>query len=347
MIRVLLVDGCAKQRALLRTVFEREPNFEVVGTARGADDALELIEACDPNIVTVGHQLPTSDGHAITSRIMETRAVPIVVVAASASAGEVAAGVDAVQAGALAVVQSPLGNGGADDAAAVRELLNTVRVMSEVKVVRRWAKPRDVAPARPTASRRAVSPIIGIGASTGGPLALATLLRVLPGDFGAPIVIVQHMATGFIRGFVDWLAPSSALPLHIAADGEYLQSGHVYIAPDARQLRVTRARSVALDAAAPENGLQPSVSYLFRSLADAYGADAIGVLLTGMGRDGASELKSMRDAGADTFAQDQASSIVHGMPGEAVRLGGALHVMPPQAIAEALVTLVAKKGAKP
>jgi two-component system chemotaxis response regulator CheB len=153
------------------------------------------------------------------------------------------------------------------------------------------------------------------------------------------VLIVQHMASGFVQGFIEWLAQSSALPVHVAAHGETILPGHVYVAPDEFQMKVERGGKIVLTKDEPENSLRPSVSYLFRSLAAVYGGDAVAALLTGMGRDGAEELKLLRDKGATTIAQDKDSSVVHGMPGEAIKLDAAMLVLPPEKIAPMLADL--------
>jgi two-component system chemotaxis response regulator CheB len=164
----------------------------------------------------------------------------------------------------------------------------------------------------------------------------------LPKDLPVPIVIVQHIAHGFVQGLLEWLKQTTGFPMHLAAHGERLLPGHVYFAPDDHHIGVEADGRAMLSIDPPENGLRPSVSFLFRSVARNFGSKAIGVLLTGMGRDGAEELRLMRDRGAVTFAQDQASSVVHGMPGEAMKLEAAVHVLPPEAIAESLQNLAGK-----
>ena len=152
-------------------------------------------------------------------------------------------------------------------------------------------------------------------------------------------LIVQHMAAGFVRGFVEWLAQSSTLPVQLAKHGETMLPGHAYVAPDDCQMKVERGGRIVLTSDKPENGLRPSVSFLLRSVADVYGSDAVAGLLTGMGRDGAEELRSLKERGAVTFAQDKDSSIVHGMPGEAIRLDAAMLVLAPEKIAGVLTAL--------
>jgi two-component system chemotaxis response regulator CheB len=182
--------------------------------------------------------------------------------------------------------------------------------------------------------------LVAIGASTGGPLVLQTILSDLPADFSAPILVVQHIAPGFIRGFADWLGRSTKLPVRIAVSSERLVPGQVYLAPDGFQMGVLASGRISLTTDEPENGLRPSVACLFRSVANAFGQNAIGVLLTGMGKDGAEELRLMKENGSITLAQDEESSVVYGMPGEAIRLGGVSYVLPSSRIAAALMTLV-------
>jgi two-component system chemotaxis response regulator CheB len=222
-----------------------------------------------------------------------------------------------------------------------------VKLMSEVKVVKRWSRMRPVEtlPASPTSSGFQCRPVqtqirlVAIGASAGGPPALRTILAGLPEDFAVPILIVQHIAAGFTVGLVEWLVQSSKLPVHLPTHGELVLPGHVYVAPDQLQMAISKEGRIYLRADEPENGLRPSVSYLFRSVAQAYGPSAVGVLLTGMGKDGAWELKLMKEQGALTIAQDRSSSVVHGMPGEAIRLDGASYVLSPEQIHMTLISL--------
>jgi two-component system chemotaxis response regulator CheB len=237
-----------------------------------------------------------------------------------------------------------------DFEAMAANLLQTVKLMSEVKVVRRWARARTAAtpaPALPVAETRQTPgeiSVIGIGTSTGGPPVLQTILAGLPKNFPVPILIVQHIAQGFLPGLAEWLNQTTGLQIQIAAYGVCPLPGHVYLAPDNFHMGVGPTGRILLTKEELENGLRPAVSYLFRSLAEVCGHHAVGVLLTGMGTDGAAELKRMRDKGAVTIAQDRESSIVHGMPGEAISLGGATHILPADRIADLLLTLVARRN---
>jgi two-component system chemotaxis response regulator CheB len=170
------------------------------------------------------------------------------------------------------------------------------------------------------------------------------VLSGLPKDFPVPLLIVQHIAAGFLTGLVDWLNQTTGWQVHVAAHGMTPLAGHAYLAPDDYHMGLSSSGAICLSQEPNENGLRPAVSYLFSSLAASCGAKAIGVLLTGMGKDGAVELKQMRDAGAETIAQDRESSVVHGMPGAAIQLGGATHVLPADKIAGMLITLVKSRA---
>ena len=344
MINVLVVEDSPVVREFLIHILSLDPDIRVAGTAHNGEEALEAVRRHRPDVITMDIHMPKMDGLETTRRIMETDPVPIVIVSGSDNTREVTTTFDAIEAGALAVLRRPAGIGHPDHEATARELVQTVKLMSEVKVVRRWLRMRRTAPtARPAEMGLAQEParvrIVAIGASTGGPAVLQTILAALPKDFPVPVLVVQHMAAGFMRGFVEWLAQSSRLPVHVAAHGEPALPGHVYLAPDEFQMKVTRGGKIALARDEPENGLRPSVSCLLRSVAEVYGCDAVAGLLTGMGRDGAEELRRLKEMGAVTFVQDKDSSVVHGMPGEAIKLDAAMLVLPPEKIAAVLANL--------
>jgi two-component system chemotaxis response regulator CheB len=281
---------------------------------------------------------------------METHPTPIIIVSGAADATDTAKTFRAIESGALAVLSKPAGVGHPEHQQSTAELVRTVKLMSEVKVVRRWPRyrPADVVLGTslckefPLQTTQSQPRIVAIGASTGGPPVLQTILAALPRNFPIPVLIVQHIAAGFTQGLVEWLAQSSSLSVHIPTHGQSVLPGHVYVAPDGLHMAVGADGRVQLKSDEPENGLRPSVACLFRSVAKAYGASAVGVLLTGMGKDGAWELKLMKEQGAVTIAQDQETSVVHGMPGEAIRLGGATYVLPPEKIRLALASLATR-----
>jgi len=346
MIKVLVVEDSPVVQELLVHILSSDPEIQVVGTAKDGEQAVKLAERTKPNIITMDIHMPGMNGFEATRRIMETVPTSIVIVSGSWDSQEVVKTFQAMEAGALAAIQRPRGMGDPDHEETARELVRTVKLMAEVKVVKRWARqPRGATiPATPPAEiklerRPAEVQLVAIGASTGGPLALQTILSALPRGFSTPTLIVQHMTAGFIEGFVEWLGQTSSLPVRVASQGEDIMPGQCYVAPDGFQMKVRAGGKISLSKDDPENGLRPSVSCLFRSVAQVYGQNAVGVLLTGMGKDGAQEMKLMKEKGATTIAQDEESSVVHGMPGEAIGLGAASYVLSPDRIAAALASL--------
>lgn len=348
-IKVLVADDSQVTRMLLVELLGTDPRLHVIGAVENGQAALDFLYSgrAMPDVVLMDIHMPRLDGFETTRRIMETRPVPIIICTATADPRELAVTFRAMEAGAVACVEKPVALG-PDFESRRDHLLQTVRLMSEVKVVRRWNRHRATnatAVAQPHDLDSTQAPsvsLIGIGASTGGPPVLQTILSRLPKNFPAPLLIVQHIAQGFLPGMVEWLNQTTGLRMHIAAHGEQPLPGHAYVAPDDLHLGIGARGYMVLAREQPENGLRPAVSYLFRSLAEFSGSSSVGVLLTGMGKDGAAELRRMRDRGAHTIAQDRESSIVHGMPGEAIELGAAVQILPADKIADALIAHVAR-----
>lgn len=344
-IKVLVIEDSPTVQEFLVYLLASDPGIQVVGTANNGEEALSAIQSKRPDIVTMDLHMPKMNGFTATRKIMENCPLPIVIVTGSTSGEELAQTFPALEAGALAVVKRPLGIGHPQHTATVQELIQTLKLMAEVKVVRRWSavskKPSDVPSAAviPAVAPQADIRLVAIGASTGGPPVLQQILAALPKSFPLPIVIVQHIAEGFTAGFAGWLADSCGFPVSVAAHNELMQPGHVYVAPNGYQPTVDSFGRIKLNKNSLENEHCPSVSCLFRSVAEAYGPHAVGVLLTGMGKDGAAELGLMKQKGAVTIAQDKESSVIHGMPGEAIALGAATHVLAPDRIAAALSKL--------
>lgn len=345
MIKVLIVDDSPSVRLFLCQLLAADPAIEVVGTAADGEEALAAVDRLRPDVITMDVHMPRMNGLVATRRIVETLPTPIVIVSGDLDAEEMATTFRALEAGAVAAILRPRGVGHPDHEAEARSFVQTVKLMSEIKVVRRWSRPATVPPTPPLPLRGGAQPIhaVAIGASTGGPPVLETILAGLPGDFPVPILIVQHMATGFVSGFVEWLALSAGPVVRLAVDGEPLLPGHAYLAPDNAHMVVTAGNRIALQRTPPENGLRPSVAALFRSVTRVYDGQAAGILLTGMGSDGAEELRLMKDRGGVTIVQDRESSVIHGMPGEALKLGAALYTFPPDRIVAALKGLVMER----
>jgi two-component system chemotaxis response regulator CheB len=352
-IRVLIVEDSPVVRELLKVVLGSDPEIQVVGTAENGAVGVEMCSQLMPDIVTMDIHMPVLGGYDATRRIMRSHPTPIVVVSASFDRKEVEWSFRAIEAGALAILGKPLGIGHPDHERMARELIRTVKIMSEVKVVKRWYRPEDGegsrAPSPPEAIPSNGSPeirVVVVGASTGGPIVIRTLLSEIPKEFPVPILVVQHMADGFTPGFVDWLNRTSKLPVRIPEENETILPGNVYMAPSGLQMLLRTGGRISYTKDAGEYGLSPSVSHLFRSAAKVYGANALAILLTGMGRDGAAEMKALKDLGAVTIAQDKESSVVFGMPGEAVRIGAATHILPPDRIVKEIVRLTERGNRK-
>ena len=344
-IRLLIVEDSPAVREFLVYLFASDQEIQVVATANDGEEALAAVRDKRPDVITMDLHMPKMDGYTATRAIMESFPTPVVVVTGSSSASELATTINALEAGALAVVKRPNGIQHPDYAKTARELIQTVKLMSEVKVVKRWTRQKkttslaDKPMAQEAEPNQSQIRLVAIGSSTGGPQALQQILAKLPKNFRAPILIVQHIAAGFTEGLAQWLAEAADFPVEVAADGQQILPGRAYLAPNGFQTTVDGRERIALSASGAENGHLPSVSVLFRSVGAAYGANAVAVLLTGMGRDGAVELGLMKANGAITIAQDSESSIIHGMPGAAIERGGATYVLPPEKIAAMLTNL--------
>jgi len=353
MIKVLVVDDSKTVRDLLIYILGSDPEIEIIGTVSNGKEAIIFIEDSitgrheKPDLITMDILMPVMDGLEATRRIMGTYPLPIVIISSSLNHNEVDMTFQSLAAGAVSVLEKPKGIEHPDYAIISDELKRHVKLMSEVKVVRRIfnnhkKKSFQERPA-PGINSFAESPkieLVAIGASTGGPPVLHTILSSLHDNFPVPILIVQHIAAGFLQGLVDWLDQFSTLNVNIAIHGEKILPGHVYLAPDEHHLGVDESRRIKLSNNDSENGLRPAVSHLFRSIAEVYGKHSLGILLTGMGKDGAQELRLLRNRGAITIAQDEKSSVVHGMPGEAIQIGAAIHVLSPEEIALRIKNMV-------
>jgi two-component system chemotaxis response regulator CheB len=344
MIKILIVDDSASMRMFLEHIFNADPALTVIGTAGNGEEAISQVERLAPDVITMDIDMPLMNGLDATRRIMETRPIPIVILSGVLDRDEVVTSFRALEAGAVAALPKPKGGGHPDHEREVGALIQTVKLMSEIKLVRRWpqGKSGEAVPPFPVTAgmRPSQSPqVVAIGASTGGPVVIKEILSLLGKGFNLPVLVVQHMSPGFIRGFAEWLALSSGLPVHVALDGARPLPGNVYVAPDGCHMLVDRDKGIRLSDAPPVNGLRPAVSALFRSVADVYGGRAVGVLLTGMGKDGVDELLLMKKMGAVTIIQDQASSVIYGMPGEAAKLDAASFTLPPARIGALLAAL--------
>jgi Chemotaxis response regulator containing a CheY-like receiver domain and a methylesterase domain len=353
-IRVLIVDDSALVRSLLTDILSADPEIEVVGVARDAHVAREKIKQLNPDVLTLDVEMPKMDGITFLRNLMRLRPMPVIMVSSLTEKGADVT-LDALAIGAVDYLPKPRIDIAATLSDYGDELIEKVKTAARASVraldARRFpaVPPRNSATAvlpRLPASRpiRTTERIIAIGASTGGTEAIREVLMGLPPD--APgILIAQHIPRAFSGAFARRMNDCCALTVCEAEDGQQVLAGHVYIAPGDRHLLLVRdgARYVCrLDDGKPVNRHKPSVDVLFRSVAQNAGHNAIGVLLTGMGKDGAQGLKEMREAGCPTIAQDEATSVVWGMPGEAVALGAACYVLPIGEVAEQICTLASE-----
>jgi two-component system chemotaxis response regulator CheB len=345
-IKVLVVEDSPVVRELISHILTGDPDIQVIGSAATGEEAVEAAARTRPDLITMDVTMPGINGYEATRQIMETFPVPIVIVSASYDPQDMAKTFRAIEAGALAILPPPLGPGSLEFMARANELIRTVKLMSEIKVVRRWPK----TPARPAPRIEAKKTpvkieIVTMGASTGGPVVLKQILEGLGVGFPAKVLVVQHMSPGFVLGLAEWLSHSTRWPVQVARHHEQILPGRAYLAPDGFHMGVNRFGLIELNSEGPVNGMRPAISPLFRSVAEIYGPKAAGVLLSGMGSDGAAELALMKERGAITIAQDKESSVVHGIPGEAIKLGAAMYVLGPEQIAQLLKTLVENQAA--
>ena len=348
MIRVLIVDDSNVIRQSTRFVLQSDPAIQVVGEASNGADAIVQVERLRPDVVTMDITMPKMGGLDAIREIMAAHPIPIVVVTALDLDRELNLAGQATRLGAVSILKRPAGIATPDYRVFAGKLIEQVKLMSAVKVIRRTRVGAGVSHAVPPADSVADSlpmpakkiEIIAIGSSTGGPAALHKILSALPGNLPVPILIVQHISFGFVDGLASWLNDASPLKIQVGHAGEKIAPGQVYIAPDDRHMLVDSFGHLTLSPAAPVGGHRPSVTPLFESVARAFGRAAVGVILTGMGADGAIGMKALRRAGALTLAQDEASSVVFGMPKEAIALGAVLRIVPLENIARILQELV-------
>jgi two-component system chemotaxis response regulator CheB len=366
MIDVLIVEDSPSAAQLLSHILTTDPEIRIAGVASSGADALRKLSSLPSiDVVTMDINLPGGmNGFETTRRIMETRPLPIAIVSSLVVPSNDASNPFRVMVeGALAVLAKPPGPGHPDYDKRSREVIRTVRAISEVKVIRRHTPAARPTPAlngvaqpapRAAADTRVHRPVqvirsggryrlVAIGASTGGPAVIESVFAAIGPGFPLPILLVQHISAGFTEGFAAWLQKSTGLPTRVARHGELPEAGIAYVAPDDHHMGVSSTGSIVLNGSRePLHGLRPAVAYLFESVARIHGDRGIGVILTGMGSDGSRELGLIRQAGGVTIAQESESCVVDGMPGQAVKMGSASLVLTPEAISKKLCSLAAE-----
>ena len=353
-IRVLVVEDSLTVRKRLVGVIAADPDLEVVAEGENGQQAIELCQALRPDVITLDMHLPILDGVSATEHIMGHFPTPILIVSSSTNRGDLFKTYDALAAGAVDVLEKPL----ADEACGVweRKFLAAIKMVSRIRVIThirarlgsvgRTVPPRVDVALPPLRILDQGHSVIGLGASTGGPGALVDVLRGIPVGLPATILIVLHIDEPFSSAFADWLANQTSHSVSYARGGELLAQtrGRVFMAPPGRHLAVS-AGSLWLSSAPERHSCRPSVDVMFETLAKECARDVVACLLTGMGRDGADGLLALRRAGAHTIAQDEATSVIYGMPREAALLGAAERILPLAEIGAA-ITRVAVKGGR-
>jgi two-component system chemotaxis response regulator CheB len=332
--RVLLCEDSRAYATALSRFLDHDDEIEVVGTASTGEQAIAEVERLRPDLLTLDMQLPGMDGLEVVKRLMAQSPLPIVILSGTVARGSERAA-EALAAGALEILpKDRLRLDRLDDVWA-QAMRSRLRRLSSMPVERTARVPGELPPSRAATIARAVR-VVGIGASTGGPPVLEEILRELPEDYPLPVLVVQHMAPGFIEGFAHWLDKKLPIPVSLAADGELATPG-VWFAPDGAHLTLSQSGRFALDDET-EAAHRPSIDILLKSLARASGAEALAVVLTGMGKDGAEGAAAIRRAGGLAIAQNEATSVVYGMPRAVVEDGADL-VLSPAEIAGALKPL--------
>jgi len=339
--RVMIVEDSTVVRTLLMHIVSADPRLSVVAAVATAEEAIAALSTVRPDVISMDIRLPGMDGLEATRRIMADRPTPIVVISASIERDSLASSMDALRAGALSVVEKPVGFGDRDYAAVAREICTQLAIMSDVAVVRRRIQPRA-----PNAAglRTPVPPrMLVCAASTGGPQAVARLFGALPADFALPVLLVQHMGAAFMDGYATWLQSVVPQRVTIAQDGMAPAAGTIHVAPGDRHLRIAADGRLRIGADPAIGGQRPAATALFQSAAAALSGAAVGVMLTGMGEDGAPGVQAMIAAGGAVIAEHESSAVVYGMPAAAVRMGAL--ALPIDMIAPHLERIVARGAA--
>lgn len=362
-IRVFLVDDSPLALTLLKRMLATSPDIDLVGTARNGRDALAMFPETRPKVICTDYQMPVMDGLQLVQEIMVSYPRPILVISSLITAEDHAQALPLLAAGAVDVFPKPSAATPFDETA--DKLVRKIKLLAGVFVISRkpseqvvprpaikpvaerssaaLSRPKPVTIATnvpPRAAHLKQVRLVCIGASTGGPQTLQNILSGLPSNFPQPILCVQHISTGFLKGLVDWLNNSSRLKVKIAENGERAQAGTIYFPPENHHLEISPAGQLRTTSGPPIDGHKPSVTATFQSAARSYGSAALTILLTGMGGDGALGMHAVATAGGLTIAQDEASCVVYGMPRQAVELGAAQFVLPPDEIRQTLLQML-------
>ncbi|CRX39298.1 chemotaxis-specific protein-glutamate methyltransferase CheB [Estrella lausannensis] len=345
LIKVLIVDDSTVASRFLAHVIESDPKIKVIGFAADGEKALDMLAYLTPDVITMDISMPRLDGFDTTERIMRIKPIPIVMVSGLYASNDLEAAFKAMEAGALAILSRPVSIEDPNYEKMAKSLIGTIKTVAEVKVVtRNHGRGSSSAGKAPLKAKEETSiQAIGIGASLGGPLALEKILSTLPANFPVPLFIVQHISSGFAEGFAKWLQKNSALKIRLPQNEETAKPGFVYVAPDNKHMVVGEKGKIFLKEG-KEKEICPSVDRLFQSLSTTYKRDVMGVILTGMGRDGAQGLLEMRKSGALTVSQSEDDCVMYSMPKAAVEIGASQSSMNLDEIAALILKAALGKG---
>ncbi len=347
MIRVLIAEDSSLIATMMQELLDEDPEIEVVGRAKNGREAIELRNSLEPDVITMDLNMPVLDGLQAIQAIASTRPVPILAVSQTIESRDSEIAFEALRSGATDIMGKPSGYGQKGYLRVKEELTSRVKLVSHIRPRRCLKKtPPQIVATKLTREGDLKKGLVVVGASTGGPPALAIILRCFPPDFPLPVAIVQHITPGFLTGLAHWLRGESSLSVKVAKNQETMEPGTVYLAPDDHHLEIGADKKTILSDGPPVRGHRPSVDHLMKSAAKSYGNQTVGVLLTGMGGDGAEGLKQIREAGGKTIIQDEATSLVFGMPREALLRGAAEIVSPLEKITEEIVRATSTKNRK-
>lgn len=351
-VRVLVVDDSLVMQRLYRKLLEQDGRFELLAIATNGQQAIEYVASYKPDVVSMDINMPLMDGVEATRQIMQLHPVPIVIVTSLYHPQEQELAMRILEAGAVSIMTKPYGPGHPKFESSTRTYLSRLWYMSEIKVIRRKPASPKLPPKTVVKSEKpkqsmqshAKPAVIVIGASAGGPEGVKTILANISATIDVPILIVQHIDPGFAEGYVHWLQSQSKIPVRLAGVNTTMEAGVAYLPPGNHHLMLRSKQTVTISTDAPVKGHRPAVSVLFTSAAAIFKDQTMAIILSGMGSDGAQEIKHLSDLGAVTLAQDEASCLVFGMPGVAIQLGGIKKVLPPLEIASEINHLFAQNN---
>ncbi|MEA3354618.1 MAG: chemotaxis-specific protein-glutamate methyltransferase CheB [Campylobacterota bacterium] len=343
-IKVLLVEDTAVQRELITYILEKDSQISIMGSATDGLEAIKILDDKKPDIILMDINMPNLNGYEASKIILKKYAIPIILMSATWRLEDVKKTVKSMELGIVMAINKPPGVADPLFEVAADNLINTVKLVSEIKVVRR--NKRDKKEKGSLISKNIFGngylneyKVVVIGSSAGGPPALQKIICGLPPSFPFPVLVVQHMSIGFSETFADWLNSISNLNVSIANNQEKAKGGCVYIAPDNNDMLIDNCGNIKLIPKDKKEFNQPTVTALFDSALKSYQKDTIAIILSGMGKDGVDKMKELKDAGALTIVQDKESSIVFGMPGAAIKNGASVHELNPEKIVELLITI--------